>query len=322
MGVGSVKAATIAGGECFIDHDPGEGNGIPMTCSDGACDEEWEELECAVDLNGFNLKIGHHIVYGRVRNDSGEWSMPRPLAYDPAIINPNLTIFGEKHIVAAECFFDTDPGPGQGFPCQCADGTFDEPDEEIQCRGVDVSCLSLGMHRLYFRMKDSDGLWGVIRSYTIQTYDPPILAAGEYFIDDDPGVGNGIPVWPKDGLWDEPEEEIELVIDASAYATANHLMRLRMKDSHQRWGLADCKPFGEDPCECDLNIDGRCDMQDWLLFGEDWGRIDCNQPGVECCECDLNGDGRCDMQDWLLFGRDWGEVDCPTCPSEFLGQMR
>ena len=29
------------------------------------------------------------------------------------------------------------------------------------------------------------------------------------------------------------------------------------------------------PCECDLNIDGRCDMQDWLLFGEDWGRTDC-----------------------------------------------
>jgi len=29
------------------------------------------------------------------------------------------------------------------------------------------------------------------------------------------------------------------------------------------------------PCECDLNIDGKCDMQDWLLFGEDWGRTDC-----------------------------------------------
>ena len=29
------------------------------------------------------------------------------------------------------------------------------------------------------------------------------------------------------------------------------------------------------PCECDLNDDGKCDMQDWLLFGEDWGRTDC-----------------------------------------------
>ena len=30
-------------------------------------------------------------------------------------------------------------------------------------------------------------------------------------------------------------------------------------------------------CECDLNFDGRCDMQDWLKFGEDWGRTDCPQ---------------------------------------------
>jgi len=31
-------------------------------------------------------------------------------------------------------------------------------------------------------------------------------------------------------------------------------------------------------CECDINVDGKCDMQDWLLFGEDWGRTDCPIP--------------------------------------------
>ena len=61
-------------------------------------------------------------------------------------------------------------------------------------------------------------------------------------------------------------------------------------------------------CGCDLNCDGRCDMQDWLIFGEDWGRTDCDV-GPEC-ECDLNGDNVCDMQDWLLFGEDWGRTDC------------
>ena len=66
----------------------------------------------------------------------------------------------------------------------------------------------------------------------------------------------------------------------------------------------------QDLCECDLNTDGICDMQDWLLFGEDWGRTDCNEVGVDC-ECDLNVDGICDMQDWLLFGEDWGRTDCP-----------
>ena len=67
-------------------------------------------------------------------------------------------------------------------------------------------------------------------------------------------------------------------------------------------------------CECDLNRDGKCDMQDWLLFGQDWGRVDCNDPGVDPCECDINQDGKCDMQDWFKFGQDWGRVDCPIMP--------
>jgi len=66
-----------------------------------------------------------------------------------------------------------------------------------------------------------------------------------------------------------------------------------------------------DACECDLNHDGSCNGQDWLLFYPDWGRADCNEPGVEC-ECDLNGDGSCNGQDWLLFYPDWGRTDCPA----------
>jgi len=29
------------------------------------------------------------------------------------------------------------------------------------------------------------------------------------------------------------------------------------------------------PCECDLNNDGACNMEDWLIFGSNWGRTDC-----------------------------------------------
>ena len=32
---------------------------------------------------------------------------------------------------------------------------------------------------------------------------------------------------------------------------------------------------------------------------------------AEPCECDLNGDGRCDGRDWNLFIPDWGRDDCP-----------
>jgi hypothetical protein len=310
MAASIADAATVTGIECFVDVDPGEGNGIPLVSTDGTFDEEREEAEVTIDLSSLNLKRGYHIIYCRAKNDSDEWSMARPLVNDLRVINPNLTITGEKHIVAAECFFDTDPGMGQGIPCQCADGACDEPEEEIQCNNVDVSALPNGMHKLYLRTQDSEGLWGVTRRYTVQTYEPTILIAGEYFIDDDPGAGNGIPIlFPKDFFWDEAEEEVELSIDASGYAIGNHLMFVRMKDSYERWGLPDCEPFGEDPCGCDLNDDGSCNFFDWLVFIEDWG--DCAQVG---CSCDLNQDSSCNFFDWLLFIPDWGRTDCPVCP--------
>ncbi len=62
-------------------------------------------------------------------------------------------------------------------------------------------------------------------------------------------------------------------------------------------------------CDCDLNRDGRCNMNDWLLFGKQWGHNDCLTPGV-ICACDINHDGKCNMSDWLLFGKPWGRMDC------------
>jgi hypothetical protein len=63
------------------------------------------------------------------------------------------------------------------------------------------------------------------------------------------------------------------------------------------------------PCACDLNHDERCDMRDWLLFGQRWGATNC---ATVPCACDLNNDSRCDMRDWLLFGKGWGRTDCPV----------
>ncbi len=64
-------------------------------------------------------------------------------------------------------------------------------------------------------------------------------------------------------------------------------------------------------CECDLNNDGRCDMRDWLRFGQRWGATNCNASTP--CACDLSHDGRCDMRDWLRFGESWGRINCPVC---------
>ena len=63
-----------------------------------------------------------------------------------------------------------------------------------------------------------------------------------------------------------------------------------------------------EPCECDLNNDGSCNVFDWYVFIEDWGRTDCSSD----CECDLNNDGSCNVFDWFIFIEDWGRTDCPV----------
>jgi hypothetical protein len=229
------------------------------------------------------------------------------------VINPNLAITGEKQIVAAECFFDTDPGVGNGIPCQCADGGCDEPEEEIECKDIDISSLPTGMHRLYFRTRDSENQWGITRSYTIQTYEPPTLIAGEYFIDNDPGEGKGTAIlFPKDFFWDEAQEAIELSIDASGYASGAHFMFVRMKDNRGWWGLPDCQPFGENPCEGDFDSDGDVDGSDLSIFASDFGRTNCDQG--ETCEGDFDSDNDVDGSDLALFAADFGKTGCPTCP--------
>jgi hypothetical protein len=47
-------------------------------------------------------------------------------------------------------------------------------------------------------------------------------------------------------------------------------------DSYAYFDRSDGGPV--DICECDLNHDGSCNMDDWLIFGEDWGRTDCPIP--------------------------------------------
>lgn len=138
------------------------------------------------------------------------------------------------------------------------------------------------------------------------------------------GSDNGIPENANiDGVWVSLEGDILFSLDIPC-----SLNGLDVKDKDIiKWsegsfslyfdGIPAGLPSGADVnacayadiCECDLNHDGRCDMEDWLLFGDDWGRTDCHEPGVEC-ECDLNDDGRCDMEDWLMFGEDWGRTDC------------
>ncbi|MDZ7581891.1 MAG: hypothetical protein U5R30_15230 [Deltaproteobacteria bacterium] len=171
--------------------------------------------------------------------------MARPINLDPHFKSPfNFRITGDRWIEAAEFFVDIDPGEGSAQPVSAADGTFNEPEEELLLTDIDVSSYNAGLHTLYIRVMDNEGTWGIPRQVPFEVYLPATIAAAEYFIDDDPGPGNGISLPPKDGQFNSTQEEVELAgIDLSAYTEGTHTLYVRYKDSLGRWGASSIHPL-------------------------------------------------------------------------------
>ena len=63
--------SNIVGGECWVGADPGLGNGVPATASDGAFDHPSESLIATLDCSAWTTST---TVSGRVLDASGNWS--------------------------------------------------------------------------------------------------------------------------------------------------------------------------------------------------------------------------------------------------------
>ena len=157
-------------------------------------------------------------------------------------------VSGAKAILAAEYFIDTDPGAGKGTPLDPKDGNFNEEIEPIALTAIDTCDLTVGLHKLYIRMKNSEGAWGVPRQYTFEvapsTPDDGSIAGSEFFIDNDPGFSQGIPMSAADGNFDEPNERAKAVFDTAGLSIGNHSAYVRMKDADGKWSQpAKYQPF-------------------------------------------------------------------------------
>ena len=97
-----------------------------------------------------------------------------------------INIDGNKYIAGEEYYIDTDPGAGNGTPLMAADGSYNSS-SEVGAIDIDTSGLSIGLHVLYVRTKNSEGQWGSSRKYMFEVIDASTIAAAEYYLDTDPG---------------------------------------------------------------------------------------------------------------------------------------
>lgn len=129
--------------EYFFNTDPGVGNGNPITYP--ATDSL--NLATLIILPP-TLGTGLHNLYIRIQNTGGTWSMPEIY---PVIVSSSTTL-----INAGEYFWDTDPGFGNGTVFNFS------PDDSVSIlQNITVPSLSPGVHKLFTRIKSTDGGWSM-----------------------------------------------------------------------------------------------------------------------------------------------------------------
>ncbi len=222
--VGAGDAVTVEALEYFVDTDPGPGLATPIAISQST------DVSLTTSINSSGLTPGFHTVFLRGKLLDGTWG-----AYQAStvFVESNVGVADVVTIEALEYFVDTDPGGGMGTPIAVA------PSGNISLtQTLNLAGLSEGFHTIYLRGKLEDGAWGPFTGYTIlvesnsRTGGNQIVAM-EYFVNTDPGVGNGIAITA--GL---PASNIDQManINTSSLSPGMHEVSLRVQDQTGTWG--------------------------------------------------------------------------------------
>ncbi len=224
----NTTAQNLLKAEYFFDTDPGIGNAtsITLTANPG-------NLVFTTSIPTGALPQGFHQLAIRVKETGGRWSQFENRGFYITASTADAT-----NLTAAEYFFDTDPGNGNGTPIPVTPGATTNFTVSIP-----TTSLTTGFHFLVIRTKGADGKWGIFEGrgfyITSSTTDVPNLLAAEYFFDNDPGVGNGtaIPITPG------ATSNFIASIPSGSLTPGFHFVAIRTKGANGKWGIFESRGF-------------------------------------------------------------------------------
>ena len=229
------SAANVVAGEYFFNTDPGLGNGTALSFSAGT------SVNHSFTASVSGLSSGFNELFVRTQDDLGHWSLAERRTFFILTDPPVAT-----QINAAEYYFDTDPGFGSGTaltitPAGQLDQTFNLP----------LTGLSPGFHKIYVRVQDDLNQWSQIeaRDFFVEATPGPtatIVAAAEYFIDADPGIGAGTPI-TLSATTAEINEQVSIPL--TGVSQGFHTLSIRVQDDLGLWSMVMKRSFFvfEDP---------------------------------------------------------------------------
>ncbi len=140
--------------------------------------------------------------------------------------------YAQDTILRGEYYINVDPGGGNAQP-------FDVTSDGSAEFDVDVSHLPIGFHTIYFRMQNDNGTWGAVEQQRLFIPVNPSKASddqiveGEYFFDEDPGEGNGVPVTVDEN---QPVSIDVLNISVDELSVGPHKFGVRFRNRVGAWG--------------------------------------------------------------------------------------
>lgn len=156
--------------EYYFDADPGAGNGLPINIASA------DSIDITSTISIIGLEPGYHFLYLRARDENGSWSS---MASSMIYVEPTPQT---GQIIAAEYFFDADPGIGNGFPLAISSSDTLDIVQSIPIPGT----MDFGAYRLYVRVQSADSLWSQYGGHYFEvcdTYGP--LAGYDYILSPD-----------------------------------------------------------------------------------------------------------------------------------------
>ncbi len=179
-----LRAQNISELEYFFDNDPAVS--VPATTNTGELTQS-----IAIPLTG--LASGFHKLTFRAKDDANVWSLYHRKTFyisEPISANPIV------NLSAAEYWFDTDPGHGNGSVLAIPGA----PSETIESFAIPLGTLDAGFHTLSIRVKNLDDTWSLYHRKTFyiispDTYDSVSpLTDAEFLYDAELGFGTGTAV--------------------------------------------------------------------------------------------------------------------------------
>jgi len=232
-----IPAANISRLEYFIDTDPGLGNAnaISVTAAADLADVFW-----SMDISGYSN--GFHNIYMRSMDNNGNWSLTNKWLF-----------FKDKtpasKINRLEYFIDTDPGFGNATSV-AINPVADTSDVNFT---VDITSLPIGFHNIYMRSRDDNGSWSLTNRWLLFKDQTPAanITKFEYFVDTDPGFGNGVDVAVTTG---SDISDLSFSLNTTPLSEGFHKIFLRSKDNNGSWSLTNRWVFFKEYSPVPLNF--------------------------------------------------------------------